>query len=416
MKQVIHQLMSMKEARKFSVIKELIDGYITVKEAAEFLSISERWVIALKKRVLENGPSGLIHGNRGRSPVNIVPEVTIEYIKSLYQNKYAGFNVSHFTEMLKDQEGINISRETVRKILLSSGLISRANKSKHRCRRERMPKEGMLIQMDTSIHDWFGQGESCCLIAAIDDATSKVLYASFSHRDTTIANMKAIKEIVSSKGIPIAFYVDRASHFFTTRHGGTHVNIKEEQEDTQIQRACKEIGINIIGALSPQAKGRIERLFETFQDRLVNELKIYNIHSIEDGNKFLKEIFIPRHNDKFSVEPEINEPAYRQVLPGSDLNTIFCIKDTRKVMSDNTISYEGRSFQIFPSRDRISYVRAEVEVQEWIDESIHLYYDGQELKIKEVEPKKGAKKVDPEIELELLRKEGKEDLLLVSSY
>jgi transposase len=404
MEKVIDQRMNMKEVSRFSVIKEVIDGYLLVKDASIILSISQRWVKELKKRVIRDGPSGLIHKNKGRTPINKISKEEKIKIVNLYKLKYNGFNISHYTEMLNDNEGINISRESVRKILKSSNLIIDKYKYRHGSFRERMPKEGMLIQMDTSFHDWFSNNERYPLIAAIDDASNRVLYASFNKKDTSINNMKAVKEIIEKYGIPVAFYVDRASHFFTTRHGGMHVKINEELEDTQIQRAFKEIGINLIGAKSPQAKDRIERLFETYQDRLKNELKLNDIDSIEKGNKFLNDIFIPKYNKKFIKKPEISKSAFRKLDKGINLNSIFSIKENRKVRNDNTVSYKGRVFQIYPDEYRISYVKAVVEIQEWIDETIHILYKDRGLKIKEI--KKEYVYLTTEDELKILRKKG----------
>jgi len=193
------------------------------------------------------------------------------------------------------------------------------------------------------------------LIAAIDDATNEVLYALFVESDNTINNMLVMKEIVKRKGIPLGFYVDGASQFFTTRHGGTHVRIKEEQEETQIERAIKELGSNLIPAGSPQAKGRIERLFGTFQDRMVNEMNLREISNLEDGNNFLHGEFLQDYNKSFSKAPQMTESAYIPLLQGKSLDGIFCLKYPRTVRADNTISYKSRLFQIFaqPYQDRL---------------------------------------------------------------
>ena len=223
-----------------------------------------------------------------------------------------------------EQEGIEVLLETVRKELLSCGLITKIKKPKHRQRRERMPKEGILLQMDTSEHDWLmGRDFGINLIAGIDDATNEVVYAQFVTSDNTLNNMAVMKGVVKRKGIPLGFYVDKASHFLTTRHGGTHVRIKEEQEDTQIERAVKELGSNLIFANSPQAKGRVERLFKTFQDRFVSEMNLKKISNIENANSFLHDGFLPNHNRKFAKTPQLPESAYIPLLKGKSLDTTF---------------------------------------------------------------------------------------------
>jgi len=377
-------VMTGKEINRCCVVRETIEGGLTVREAAIVLLLSERQVYRLKKKVRDGGPVGVIHGNRGRSPSTAKPLAFRERIRALYQDKYVGFNVSHFTEKLVE-EGIEVSRETVRKELMSCGLITKVKKPKHRQRRERMPKEGMLLQMDTSEHDWLmGRGPHMELIAAIDDATNEVPYALFVKSDNTVNNMLVMKEIVKRKGIPFGFYVDGASHFFTTRHGGTHVRIKEEQEETQVERAIKELGSNLIPAGSPQAKGRVERLFGTFQDRLVSEMNLREISSLEDANDFLHREFLQDYNKRFTKAPQLAESAYIPLLGDKDLDSIFCLKYPRVVRADNTISYKGRVFQILPSPTRIGYTRAKIEVQEWLDGSIHVQYKDQELSIKEI--------------------------------
>ncbi len=377
-------VMTGKEINRYCVLRETIEGELTIKEAARILSLSERQVYRLKKKVRDRGHVAVIHGNRGRPPSTSKSPILKERIKFLYQDKYGGFNISHFTEKLLRDEGIEVSRETVRKELMCCGLITKARKPKHRQRRERMPKEGMLLQMDTSEHDWLmGRGPNMELIAAIDDATSEVPWALFVESDNTINNMLVMKEIVKRKGIPLGFYVDGASHFFTTRHGGTHVRIKEEQEETQIERAIKELGSNLIPAGSPQAKGRIERLFGTFQDRLINEMNLREISNLEDANNFLHREFLQDYNKRFTKAPQLAENAYIP-LRDKDLDSIFCVKYPRIVRADNTISYKSRVFQILPSPTRIGYTRAKVEVQEWLDGSIHVRYKDQALSIKEI--------------------------------
>lgn len=378
-------VMTGKEINRYCVVRETIEGELTVKEAARILSLSERQVYRLKKKVRDRGHVAVIHGNRGRPPSTSKSPILKERVKFLYQDKYGGFNISHFTEKLLRDEGIEISRETVRKELMCCGLITKTRKPKHRQRRERMPKEGMLLQMDTSEHDWLmGRGPNMELIAAIDDATSEVPWALFVESDNTINNMLVMKEIVKRKGIPLGFYVDGASHFFTTRHGGTHVRIKEEQEETQIERAIKELGSNLIPAGSPQAKGRIERLFGTFQDRLINEMNLREISNLEDANNFLHREFLQDYNKRFTKAPQLAENAYIPLLGDKDLDSIFCLKYPRIVRADNTISYKSRVFQILPSPTRMGYTRAKVEVQEWLDGSIHVRYKDQELSIKEI--------------------------------
>jgi hypothetical protein len=379
-------LMSQKELQRYHVINKVIEGRINTTEASTSLGLSRRQIFRLKAKVLVKDIQGIIHGNRGRVPSIKKPEKLIAKIRHLYTRTYCGFNITHFTEKLNEVEGIDISRETVRQNLRKHNLIGQMKRaSKHRSRRERMPMVGMMLQHDTSEHDWLeGRGPKLKLIASIDDANNEVPYALFVDEDGTLPNMEAMKKVIQIKGVPISFYVDGASHNKTQRGTGIHYSMRGEHKETQIQRALLELGINLIIAGSPQAKGRVERLFGTFQDRLISELRLRKCTAREEANRFLHKKFLHEHNRKFTVIPARRKSAYRK-LPGRiDLNRIFCIKEKRTVQGDNTISYKGRIFQIVSQNGRMGYTRAKVEVQEWTDGSIHIEYKGKELVIQEL--------------------------------
>ncbi len=376
--------LSQKELARYGIIQNTIEGYLNADLAAEELCLSKRQVFRLKRKLKEKGIEGLIHGNRGRASPRRIPDPVRDTINYLYQGKYDGFNISHFTEMLEEREGIFMSRETVRGILLEKGSYKKKKKyPKHRSWREPMPKEGMMIQFDTSDHDWLqARGPKMKLIGGIDDATKDVPQAKFALKDSVEENMAVLKEIVKRKGIPLSLYVDKDSKFITIRHGGLHVNIKRNQEKTQMQRAWEELGINVIYAESPQGKGRIERLWGTFQDRLISELRLEGISSLEEANRYLHSVFLPKYNKKFTRKPRIEELAYRKVPQGMDLNQILCIKDKRQVQGDNTIGYDTRHYQILPTKTRLGFAKAKVEVQKHLDGSIHIFYKGEELPYK----------------------------------
>ena len=380
--------LSAQEIARYGVIQNTIEGYLKTELAAEELCLSKRQVFRLKRKLKEEGIEGLIHGNRGRASPRRVKEHLRDTIDYLYQGKYTGFNISHFTEMLEERETIVISRETVRGILLQKGSYEKKKRyPKHRSWREPMPKEGMMLQFDTSDHDWLeGRGPKIKLIGGIDDATKDVPGALFAYQDSAEENMATFKEIVKKKGIPLSLYVDKDSKFITTRHGGLHVNIKKEQEKTQMQRAWEELGINVIFAESPQAKGRIERLWGTFQDRLISELRLEGISSLEGANKYLQTVFLSKYNKKFTRKPRVEESAYRIIPKGMDLDQILCIKERRQVQGDNTISYEARRYQILPTETRFGFAKAKVEVQKHLDKTIHIFYKGEELPSKPIIP------------------------------
>ena len=380
--------LSAQEIARYGVIESTIEGYLKADLAAEELCLSKRQVFRLKRKLKEKGIEGIIHGNRGRASPRRIPDPARDTIDYLYRGKYDGFNISHFTEMLAEREEIFISRETVRGILLEKGSYEKKKKyPKHRSFREPMPKEGMMLQFDTSDHDWLeARGPRIKLIGGIDDATKDVPWALFAYQDSVEENMAVLKRIIKRKGIPLSLYVDKDSKFITTRHGGLHVRIKKVEGKTKMARAWEELGINVIYAESPQAKGRVERLWGTFQDRLISELRLEAISSLEEANKYLHTIFLSKYNKKFTRKPRVEEVAYRIIPKGMDLDQILCIKEERRVQGDNTISYEARRYQILPTETRLGFAKAKVEVQKHLNGTIHIFYKGQELPFKPIVP------------------------------
>lgn len=385
--------LTMKEANKYEIICEVLKGYMKVKEASEKLGLSERQIYRLKKRVKEGGARGVIHKSRGQSRVRWLTQEVKDRIIEFYDDKYNGFNISHMTEYLNRDERIRVSRESVRKILLKDGSYKREKKRrKHRTRREPCAREGQMMQFDTSEHDWLeGRGPKMYLIGGIDDATSICVGARFTLSDSTVENMRLLKNIVEAYGIPLSIYCDGDSKFKTTRHNGVHYQLSHDYKKTQIERALGELGVSIIIAGSPQAKGRVERAWGTFQDRLCSELRLYKISTLDGANNYLIEQFIPDYNERFSRYAREKGSAYRKVNKDMDLANIFCRKEQRKVISDNTITYNSRIFQILPDDYRMSYVKAKVMVHEHLDGSIHIFYKGRELKQEEL-PKKTKKR------------------------
>ena len=239
-----------------------------------------------------------------------------------------------------------------------------------------MPKQGMLIQMDGSQHRWLASVDKpWWLIATIDDAANEVLFAKFYPSEDVFSCMEVIRKSIEKKGIFYCLYTDKASHFKTTRYGGLHVNISSEQEETHIERALKELDINLILANSPQAKGRVERLFKTFQDRLIKELRLYGIRSYKEANVFLQEQFLPSYNRRFAHREDV-ESVYRPLPEGINLDLIFCKKFERKVNFDNTVKFQGYTIQIPPSQHRLSFARCVVEICLLGDDRVFILYQG----------------------------------------
>lgn len=303
----------------------------------------------------------------------------------LAKTKYRGFNQQHFKEKLEEKEGVPLSRSTVRRILLQDGIASpRTRKApKHRSRRERYPQAGMLLQTDGSPHDWLqGRGPKLCLIGAIDDATGEVVYAHFQSAETTAGYIRMLRAITYSHGIPLALYHDRHSIFQVTDHQITlDEQLAGKSPQTQLGRILEELGINSISANSPQAKGRVERLWETFQDRLVSELRLSGAGNEYEANQVLK-VFLPDYNRRFMVQAKEAGSAYRQPRPDVKADEVFCYKYSRAVGTDNVVRFGQKRIQILSSAQRQSYARCRVEIQVRLDDTLAIYYEGQILKIK----------------------------------
>jgi len=375
--------LSKKEARRVNVLNEVEKGGMTGNQAATVMDISLRHARRLLAAYRKEGIAALAHGNRGRKPHNAIEEELRQQVLELYGCKYSGFNHQHFTEKLAECEDICLSRCSVRNILLKSGIRSprKRRPPKHLSRRERYPREGMLLQIDGSPHDWLeGRGPWLSLVGAIDDATGKVPYALFREQEDTQGYFLLLRHIVQKEGIPTALYHDRHSIFELP---ADRLPLIEEQLEgkrplTQFGRIMEELGITSIPARSPQAKGRIERLWGTFQDRLVSELRLAKASTIDEANRVLWD-FLPRYSQKFAVPAAEPGIAYCPVGQGFVADEIFCFKYQRSVGADNVVRYEGHRLQIVPSNGRASYARCRVEVHERLDGSLAVYYQGKRL-------------------------------------
>ena len=382
--------LTMKDINKYKTITEVIKWYLEVEEASKILNLSERQIYRIKRRVEREGIKGILHKSRGVKRARWLTQDVQDKAVRLYNTKYKGFNITHVTEYLNTEEKIKISKESLRQILLKRGFHTRSKRHpKHLQWREPRVREGQMMQFDTSDHDWLeGRGPRLYLIGGIDDAISACPGARFALSDSCSENMGVLKQIVETKGIPLSFYCDRDSKFKTTRHEGLHYQLKGEYGQTQITRALSELGVETIYANSPQAKGRVERAWGTFQDRLCSELRLHKISTLQAANRYLTKTFIPKYNSKFARLPKAKGSAYRALPKDLDLSNIFCIKEERTVASDNTVSYKAKTYQILPSSNRISFVRAKVMVYKHLDGSIHIFFKEQELKHKQVHKNK----------------------------
>jgi len=375
--------LNQKEQARLVVLNRVLEKKLDIGEAALVLGLSERHVWRILVAYRKEGAAALAHANRGRKPANTIPEEVKIRVSELAEGPYARVNHSHLTELVEEREGIMLSRSTVRRILVAAGLKSprRCRPPKHRCRRQRYPQEGMLLQIDGSRHDWLeGRGPFLSLLAAIDDATGTVPHALFRDEEDAQGYFLLLRGIIERKGIPLALYSDR--------HGIFQRSLKEpesleeqlagKREPTQFGRALRELGIQSILALSPQAKGRIERLYGTLQDRLVSELRLAGASTLEEANRVLWH-FLPRFNARFGVPPAQDGSAYRQPDPGLCLDGVLCFKYRRTVARDNTARFAGRTLQLLPGPDRLSYAQARVEVQERLDGSLVVTYQGRSI-------------------------------------
>ena len=375
--------MTTKEQSRIQVLNGVMEGKVRVAEASGLMGVSERHGWRLLAAYRKDGPAAVAHGNRGRKPATTTCPRTQQKVMELAEGPYAGLNHTHLTEMLAEREDVHLSRSTVRRVLLAGGLRSprRRRASKRYSRRERYPQQGMLLQIDGSRHDWLqGRGPYLTLVGAVDDATGTVPFALFRQQEDAHGYMLMLKDIIDHHGVPLALYSDR--HGIFQRSPKEPESLEEQlrgrRDPTQFGRALEELDIRLILAHTPQAKGRIERVWGTFQDRLVSELRLAGASTIEQANQVLWN-FLPRFNQRFGVTPAQPGSAYRQLPPGISINATLCFKYIRTVANDNTVRFNGATIQILPDDHRASYARAKVEVQERLDGSIVVAYRGRTL-------------------------------------
>ncbi|MFU0833247.1 MAG: ISNCY family transposase [Oscillospiraceae bacterium] len=342
--------MTQKEITRLRVINQAIDKVITIREAAELLGLSERQVIRLKGGVEKFGPAFIIHKNRGRKPQHSIPDDLKSKIVELKLTKYQDANLNHFVELLELYENIKVSYSSTHRILTQAGIKSpkKHRKLKSHHRRKRKPQKGMLVQIDASPHVWFFGKTPCALHGAIDDATGEILALFFAQNECLEGYFEIMRQIVSKYGVPMCLYCDRHSIFVSPNDG--KLSIEEQLEGkyvklTQFGKAMEELGVNIIKASCPQAKGRIEKLWNTLQSRLPVEFKIRGIDSIEAANDFLAK-FIAAYNEKFAVEPESPLSAFRPLDTSIELDYVLCIKEERTVIDGGAFSYKGKYYQL----------------------------------------------------------------------
>lgn len=336
--------MNKKQRQIYQLATEVIRQKLTVKEFSLLTGKSYRQARRIVVQVRQRDALALIHGNHGRSPHNRTSLAVESELESLLRTKYYDFNLTHFREMILEREGLEAGKNVIHRIARKHGLVKRPKRRQRQIHkpRVRLPSEGMLIQFDGSEHNWFSNFV-CDLIVGIDDATSKIVGAEFFIGETSLHCLKVMKDITAAHGIPDAYYFDEAG-FFGKKD--------RDQDRTHIGRALESLDTKVIIAGSAQAKGRVERLFGTLQDRLIAELRLNEIKTIPQANRFLKEIFIPSYEKKFSVPARDPKTRYRPVHPTVNLENIFCRKDQRKVTLANSFSWGGKTYVIDTAEPR----------------------------------------------------------------
>lgn len=369
-----------KEQTRGKILTIALEGRCTTKEAAEVLQVSERHLLRMKRGFREEGPGALAHGNRGRRPAHAIEDGLRQEVVELATSVYAGYNHSHLQELLEEEHALKLSRRSVSRILTTAGLRSprKRRARQHRTRRTPMPRAGMLLQVDGSRHDWLeGRGRQLVLIGAVDDATGDLVHALFGEEEDAAGYLTLLRETVLRRGVPISWYSDR--HGIFSRNDKEQWTLAEElagrREPTQVARALDELGINLILAHSPQAKGRVERCWGTLQDRLVKELRRAGASTLDEASAVLK-AYLPRFRKRFAHEPAEPQSAYRPRPPGTDLQAVCSFHYYRRVANDNTVRLEERLVQIAPGPGRRSYAGCRVQVQERLDGSLAIVYQG----------------------------------------
>ncbi|MGH7207972.1 MAG: ISNCY family transposase [Nitrospiraceae bacterium] len=367
-------MMSVKELRRVHVIRQAMEKKITQVKAGALVGLTARHVRRLIQRVRREGDRGLVHRGRGQPSNRRIAEGVKAKVLKLYEKRYGDFGPTLAAEKLAERHGITISDETVRRWLQERGIDHfRRRKRPHRAWRERKAHVGELIQMDGSHHDWFeGRGPWCVLMASIDDASSRV-FARFYEYEGTIPAMDSFHRYVTRYGIPLAVYADKHTTYRSPVEPTMEEQLAGAEPTSQFGRALGELGVELIPVHSPQAKGRIERLFHTFQDRVIKEMRLARVATLDEANRFL-EAYLPLYNRRFAVQPAQTTDLHRPRPAGCDLDRILCLKTTRCLRKDFTLAYQGRLYQIH------DHLRAtHVQVEERIDGTMRITHHGRAL-------------------------------------
>lgn len=370
--------MSEQHWRRWDVVQRVETGALTMSQAARMLKLSRRQLQRVVQTVRERGRKALLHGNTGRAPVNRYDDELRRRVVEVYRARFEGFNDQQFSEELAEREGLVLSRSTVRRLLRGAG-IGAARKRRppqHRRRRERRAQAGLMMLWDGSTHAWLEErGPRLCLVGAMDDATSELLPgAQFVSAECAVAYLHVLQSVATEKGLPWSVYTDQHSIFKRNDdHWTLEEELRGEQDRTQVGRALGELGIEVIFALSPQAKGRVERLWGTLQDRLVSQLRLERVATLEQANATL-ERFRHKFNARFARGPANPSPAWRPLrLRPEQLSRVCSFRYSATVLNDNTVRLGGLVLDIPPGPGQRSYARSRVDVHQFLDGTWRVY-------------------------------------------
>jgi transposase len=372
--------LSQKELQRVAVISSCVKGDLACARAAELLDLTIRHVKRLKSRLRQGGEAALAHASRGRPSPHRLPERMRARILYLARMRYAGFNDHHLCEKLGEVEGLSLGRETLRRLLRSAGIGSprKRRAPSHRQRRLCRAREGEMLLLDGSVHNWLEQrGPQLTLLGFLDDATRKVPVAEFFPTEDARGYFRLLHRLLRRCGVPLSFYGDRHGVFVRNDdHWSLVEQLAGRREPTQFGRALQQLGVTYIAAQSPQAKGRIERLWGTFQDRLSSELRLAGASDIETANEVLRG-FLPDYNRRFGRAPRERETAWRPAP--AELDRICCFHHQRSVSNDNVVQWDGRRFHIPPQPQRFSFAGAKVQLYESLEGKVSIYYGDTKL-------------------------------------
>ena len=378
--------MTTREIDRLRLIRQVLEHKLRWRDAAGQLRLSVRQIARLCLRVRTDGNRGIIHRLRGRASNHQLPAGRLAKAVELVRRYYPDFGPTFATEKLRERHRLVLSTETVRQGMLRSGLWTpRRQRVPHRAWRPRRASVGELVQLDGSDHAWFeARAPRCVLLSYVDDATSRVLYGEFVAVEDTVTLLRATQTYLRRWGRPVAFYVDKDAIYRVNRQATIEEQLQDTAPLTQFTRAMRELDIEVIPAHSPQAKGRVERSFDTHQDRLVKELRLAGISTRPEANRFLHEWYLPRHNARFAVEPANPMAAHRPLLPRHDLDAILSIQTPRTIERDFTVRLQNRFFQLLPDQPVRVHPRDTVLIERRLNGTTHLRAKGRYLAIQAI--------------------------------